>query len=147
MAISHVDLDTGRSTLKETIQLPGDMAMKFMMFVKHPQDYDMSEVPPALFGPMGEFVEESMKSGAIIDGAGLQPLAKGTRLRIAGNKIKVTDGPFAEAKEVVGGYALCVAKTHEEAIALATRFMELHRIHWPDFKGECEVRPLEEMPA
>jgi hypothetical protein len=78
--------------------------MRFMMFVKHPEDYDMSQVPPALFGPMGEFVMENMKSGKVIDGAGLKPLAKGTRVRIDGGKIKVTDGPFSEAKEVVGGY-------------------------------------------
>ncbi|HEX3865956.1 MAG TPA: YciI family protein [Gemmatimonadaceae bacterium] len=86
-----------------------------------------------------------MKNGTIVDGAGLQPLAKGTRVRIVGGKITVTDGPFSEAKEVVGGYALCEAKTHEDAVALATRFMDLHRIYWPEFGGECEVRPLEDM--
>lgn len=102
------------------------------------------DVPPALFGAVGEFVEENMKKGVIIDGAGLQPLAKATRVRLAGGKIKVTDGPFSEAKEVVGGYALCETKTHEEAVALATKFMELHRIHWPEFEGEAEVRPLED---
>jgi hypothetical protein len=119
--------------------------MRFMLFIKHPADYDVRDVPPSLFGPMGDFVGESMKSGAIIDGAGLQPLAKGTRLRLQGGKVKVTDGPFSEAKEVVGGYALCEAKSHEEAIALATKFMDLHRIYWPEFQGECEVRPLEDM--
>jgi hypothetical protein len=119
--------------------------MRFMMFIKHPGDYDLSQVPPSLFGPMGKFVAEQMKRGTILDGAGLQPLTKATRLRLAGGKVKVTDGPFSEAKEVIGGYALCDAKTHEEAIALATEFMELHRIHWPEFQGECEVRPLEEI--
>jgi hypothetical protein len=119
--------------------------MRFMMFIKHPRDYDLGQVPPSLFGPMGEFVGESMKNGTIIDGAGLQPLTKATRLRIADGKIKITDGPFSEAKEVVGGYALCETRTHDEAIALATKFMELHRIHWPDFGGECEVRPLEDV--
>ena len=119
--------------------------MRFMMFIKHPRDYAMSNVPPALFGPMGEFVEENMKKGTIIDGAGLQPLAKATRIRISGGKLKVTDGPFSEAKEVVGGYALCETKTHEDAIELASKFMDLHRIYWPDFDGEAEVRPLEDM--
>ena len=119
--------------------------MKFMMFIKHPRDYDIRDVPPALFGPMGEFVGEHMRNGTIIDGAGLEPLAKATRLRIAGGKIKVTDGPFSEAKEVVGGYALCETRTREEAIAIATKFMDLHRIYWPDFDGEAEVRPLEDM--
>jgi hypothetical protein len=120
--------------------------MRFMMFIKHPKDYDISEVPPALFGPMGEFVAENMKNGTIVDGAGLQPLRKATRVRISGGKLKVTDGPFPEAKEVVGGYALCEAKSHAEAVEVAKKFMDLHRIYWPDFDGEAELRPLEEMP-
>ena len=121
--------------------------MRFMMFIKHPEDYDVTKVPPALFAAMGEFIEENAKKGVFIDGAGLQPLAKGTRVRLAGGKITVTDGPFTEAKEVVGGYALCELGTHEEAVALATKFMELHRTHWPEFEGESEVRPLEEAPG
>jgi hypothetical protein len=104
----------------------------------------VSEVPRALFAAMGEFVDEQMKNGVIIDGAGLQPLAKATRVRLAGGMINVTDGPFIETKEVVGGYALCETKTHDEAVALATTFMDLHRIHWPEFEGEAEVRPLED---
>jgi hypothetical protein len=133
------------SASRQAFDNPGDTTMRFMMFIKHPKDYEMSQVPPALFGPMGAFVEAQMKKGTIVDGAGLQPLAKGTRLRIADGKIKVTDGPFSEAKEVVGGYALCEAETHAEAIAVATEFMELHRTYWPTFGGECEVRPLEDM--
>lgn len=80
----------------------------------------------------------------MLDGAGLQPLAKGTRVRLADGEISVTDGPFAEAKEVVGGYALCETATHEEAVALARTFMDIHRLHWPGFEGEAEVRPLED---
>ena len=117
--------------------------MRYMMFIKHTEDYRLEEVPQALFGAMGEFVGEAMKSGQIVDTAGLQPTAKGKRLRLAKGKITVTDGPFTEAKEVVGGYAIVEAKTYEEAMKLATRFMDLHRIHWPKFEGECEVRPLE----
>ena|SRR5579862_6322483 len=119
--------------------------MRYMMFIKHPGDYDIAKTPHALFGPMGEFVSGEIKKGVIIDGAGLKPLKDGTRVRLAGGKIKVTDGPFSEAKEVVGGYALCELKTHDEAVALATKFMDLHRKYWPDFGGECELRPLEDM--
>lgn len=64
--------------------------------------------------------------------------------RVGRLELKVTDGPFSEAKEVVGGYALCEANTHDEAVALATKFMDLHRIHWPELEGETEVRPLED---
>jgi hypothetical protein len=119
--------------------------MRYMMFIKHPGDYDIGEVPQALFGAMGEFVDEQIKNGMFIDGAGLKPLSKATRVRLSGGKIKVMDGPFAEAKEVVGGYSLIEAKSHADAVALATKFMELHRIHWPGFEGEAEVRPLEDM--
>jgi hypothetical protein len=118
--------------------------MRFMMLIKHPNDYEGINVPPALYDAMGQFVEEQIKKGVFIDGAGLQPLTKATRVRLGGGKITVTDGPFSEAKEVVGGYALCEFKTHAEAVALATKFMELHRIHWPGFEGESEVRPLED---
>ena len=117
--------------------------MKFMMMIKHPRDYDVSKVPPALFGAMGEFIQESAGKGIFIGGAGLQPLAKGTRVKLANGAISVTDGPFTEAKEVVGGYALCELKSREEAVAFARQFMELHRMHWPEFEGECELRPLQ----
>ena len=117
--------------------------MRYMMFIKHKENFKMEDVPQALFAAMGEFVEESIKNGSIIDTAGLQPTAKGKRIRLAGGKLTVIDGPFTETKEVVGGYALVEAKSNDEALALANRFMDLHRIHWPAFEGECEVRPLE----
>ena len=121
--------------------------MRYMMFIKHTEDYRMEEVPPSLFQAMEEFVGEAMKNGSMIDTAGLQPTKKGKRVRLNGGKITVLDGPFTETKEVVGGYALVEAKSDAEALALATRFMDLHRIHWPAFNGECEVRPLEAMPT
>ncbi len=117
--------------------------MRYMMFIKHTEGFKMEDVPQSLFAAMGDFVGESMKKGLIIDTAGLQPTAKGKRVRLAGGKLTVTDGPFTETKEVVGGYAIVEAKSYDEALALATRFMDLHRIHWPAFEGECEVRPLE----
>jgi hypothetical protein len=120
--------------------------MRYMMFIKHPGDYDMGNVPPALFEAMGAFVQGEIEKGRFIDGAGLKPLSKATRVSLANGKITVTDGPFSEAKEVIGGYSLIEAKSHEEAIDIAREFMELHRVHWPDFVGESEVRPLEDMP-
>jgi hypothetical protein len=56
----------------------------------------------------------------------------------------VTDGPFSESKEVVGGYAMAEFASKEEALTMARDFMDLHRKHWPSFEGECEVRPLED---
>jgi len=120
--------------------------MKYMMFIKHTENYRMEEVPQALFDAMGKFVEESMKSGAILDTAGLQPTSKGKRIRLTKSKISVHDGPFTESKEVVGGYAIGEFASYEDALKLATRFMDLHRIHWPKFEGECELRPFEAGP-
>jgi len=74
-------------------------------------------------------------------------LLAGRRLRLEKGKISVTDGPFVETKEVIGGYAIIDAKSREKALAIARRFMELHRDHWPAFEGELEVRPfMEEGP-
>lgn len=117
--------------------------MRFMMFIKHREDYRMEDVPKSLFQAMGEFVGESMKNGSLIDTAGLLPTAKGKKVRLSGGKLTTIDGPFTETKEVVGGYAIVEAKSYGEALALATKFMDLHRIHWPAFEGECEIRPLE----
>lgn len=117
--------------------------MRYMMFIKHTENYRMEDVPQSLFQAMGEFVGEATKNGLMVDTAGLQPTAKGHRVRLSKGKITVSDGPFAESKEVVGGYAIIEAKSREHALELAREFMEIHRVHWPAFEGECEVRPLE----
>jgi hypothetical protein len=118
--------------------------MRYMMFIKHAQDYQNADVPASLYEEMGKFIEETTKSGNFVGGAGLQPTSAGVRVRLKSGKITVTDGPFVESKEIVGGYAIIDAKSREEALALARRFMELHLKHWPAFEGECEVRPFEE---
>jgi hypothetical protein len=87
-------------------------------------------------------VTKSSKDGSLVDTGGLLPSKEGVRLRLAKGKIAVTDGPFSESKEVIGGWAILKADTKAEAIRIATEFMELHRKHWPEFEGECEVRPM-----
>jgi len=118
--------------------------MRYMMFIKHTQDYGKVQPPAGLYEDMGKFIEETTKSGNFVGGAGLQPTSAGTRVRLKDGKITVVDGPFTESKEIVGGYSIIDAKSHEEALALARRFMELHLKHWPTFEGECEMRPFEE---
>jgi hypothetical protein len=95
--------------------------MKYLMLIKHSEAHRSQPIPPALLNAMGEFVTQGFKSGVLKD----------------------TAGPFTEAKEVVGGYALVEVPSPEEAHQVAEQFMELHRVHWPAFEGECEVRPLE----
>lgn len=117
--------------------------MRYMMFIKHTENYRREDVPQSLYAAMGEFVGEATKNGVFVDGAGLQPSATGHRVRLSKGKLTVSDGPFTESKEIVGGYALIEAKSDEHAREIAREFMEVHRVHWPEFEGECEVRPLE----
>jgi hypothetical protein len=133
-----VDPDGPRSTRAQEGE-----TMRYMMFIKHTEDYRNQEVPAGLYEAMGAFVETNMKSGVLVDTAGLQPTSAGTRILLKRGKITTKDGPFTESKEVVGGYAIVEAKSREEALELAWQFMELHRVHWPQFEGECELRPLE----
>ncbi|HZN97621.1 MAG TPA: YciI family protein [Gemmatimonadales bacterium] len=117
--------------------------MKYLMMIKHSENHRNDPIPQALQDAMGEFVGESFKSGILKDTGGLRPTSEGFRIRSSGKRLKVTDGPFAEAKEVVGGYALIEVGSKEEAMKVARDFMELHRLHWPEFECECEVRPLD----
>jgi hypothetical protein len=119
--------------------------MKYLMLIKHDESYRSQPIPQGLMDAMGPFVEAKMKSGVITDTAGLKPSADGFRVRSHGGTLKVSDGPFTETKELVGGYALAEVKSRDEALELAREFMDLHRIHWPEFDGTCEVRPLEDM--
>lgn len=117
--------------------------MRYMMLIKHTEDYRGKPVSPALMAAMGEFIGEQAKLGKFIDGAGLQSTHKGKKVQLRGGKINVVDGPFTESKELVGGYAVFDVDSEEEALALATKFMELHRVHAPEFNGECEMRPFQ----
>jgi hypothetical protein len=125
--------------------MTGDSKMKYLMMIKHSESYRGEPIPQALMDAMGEFVNQGFKSGILKDTAGLRPTAEGFRVRSSRGKLSVTDGPFAEAKEVVGGYAMVDVASRDEALKVARDFMELHRVHWPAFEGECEVRPVEEM--
>jgi hypothetical protein len=119
--------------------------MKYLMLIKHAESYRSQPIPQGLLDAMGEFVAQGFKNGIVRDTAGLKPTSEGLRVRSKGGKLKVTDGPFTESKEIVGGYALVEVGSKEEALAFARQFMELHRVHWPTFDAECEVRPLEDM--
>lgn len=116
--------------------------MKFLTFIRHSESYRQATPPKALMEAMGQFIERSKKEGTLVDTGGLLPSKDGARLRISKGKLTVTDGPFAESKEVIGGWAILSAPTMADAMRVATEFMELHRIHWPEFEGESEVRPM-----
>ena len=114
--------------------------MKFMMLVKHGEN--SGPPPKELMDAIEILSEEAVKNGTMLGNGGLAPTAQSTRVRLSGGKVSVIDGPFTEAKEVIGGYAQFELKSKQEAIDGAVRFMELHRKHWPGWEGETEVRQI-----
>ena len=114
--------------------------MRFMMIVKHAEK--QGPPPKQLMDAIGKLVEEEIKAGTMLGSGGLGPTALGSRVRLAAGKVTVTDGPFIETKEVIGGYAQFELKSKEAAVESAVRFMELHKMHWPGWEGETEVRQM-----
>jgi hypothetical protein len=90
--------------------------------------------------------DESTKAGKTVSMGGLQPSARGARVRIDRGKLAVIDGPFAESKEVIGGFSIMNLASREEAVEEARKLMELHRQLWPGWDGECEVRQMYDGP-
>ena len=96
--------------------------MRFMMLMFPGPNAESGAMPdPKLMAAMMKYNEELTKAGVLLALDGLQPTAKGARVRFSGGKPRVSDGPFTEAKEVVGGYWLIQAKSREEAIQWASR--------------------------
>src|ERR1700681_787088 len=96
--------------------------MKFMMIVKASKDSEAGVMPSEeLLSAMGKYNEELMKAGVLLDLSGLQPSSKGARIKFSGGKRTVIDGPFAETKELIGGYWLIQVKSREEAMEWARR--------------------------
>ncbi|MCC6984266.1 MAG: hypothetical protein IT535_13425 [Bauldia sp.] len=116
--------------------------MKFMTLVKARENHPAGEPPMELFAGIDQLGRDAAKEGVFVLFGGLAPASQGTAVKLAKGEITVTDGPFAEAKEVIGGFAVYDTETKEEAVKWAVRFMELHKKHWPDWDGEVEVREL-----
>ena len=117
--------------------------MRFMILVKANKDSEAGVKPPEeLFAEMADYHEQLVKAGVLLDGSGLQPSAKGWRIKYSGGKRTVVDGPFTETKELIAGYTLIQAKSREEAVAWTKRFPN------PTIDGaacEIEVRQLFEL--
>jgi hypothetical protein len=114
--------------------------MKFMMLVK--QGENAGPPPKELMDAIGALTQEAVSDGSMLGSGGLAPTSQSTRVRVAGGKLAVIDGPFTEAKEVIGGFAQFELGSKQEAIDGAVRFMELHRKHWPGWEGETEIRQI-----
>ena len=90
---------------------------------------------------MGKYIEQSFKDGTLLATEGCLSSSLGARIRKSNGQFKVTDGPFTEAKEIVGGFALISAKSKDEAVAFTKKFMTIAG------DGEVEIRQICEQPA
>jgi hypothetical protein len=114
--------------------------MRFMMIVKHGEN---SGAPPKeLMDAIAVIAEEAVKAGTMVANGGLAPTAVSQRVRLSRGQLTTIDGPFTEAKEVIGGFAIFELKSKQEALEGALRFMDLHRKHWPGWEGELEIRQI-----
>jgi hypothetical protein len=103
----------------------------------------VGQPPESLFQAMDETIKEIEKTTKIIDTNGLVPTADAaTKIRVTGGKTTVLDGPFAESRELVGGYALVETDTYEQAVESARKIIDVHTEHWPTWEGEAEVRQV-----
>lgn len=116
--------------------------MRFMVIVKASKQSEAGILPTSeQFAEMGKFNEELAKAGALLAADGLQPSSKGVRISFAGSKPSITDGPFAETKELIAGFWLLQFKSKEEAI----EWMLRSPFGRPPFnEGEIEIRQVYE---
>jgi len=113
--------------------------MRFLSMIRI--DETSGRVPSEqLMTDMGKLIDEMTRERTLIHTAGLRPTAEGARVRLRNGQVSTVDGPFAETKEVIGGFAIFEAASMKEAIELTKRFL---RVHGDEWDIECEVRQLD----
>jgi hypothetical protein len=119
-----------------------------MMLVKADEDYEAGAPPnPELMAALAKLADDATARGVMVAAGGLLPSSQGVRIRVARGKTSVIDGPFAETRELVGGFAIFDLKSKEEAIQSGRQFMQMHSdILGPLYVGELEIRPMFEAP-
>jgi hypothetical protein len=137
-------LQSGRTPGSQPNLQKDDTTMRFMMMVKAGKDYEEGKPPsPALMEAVGKHAETMKQAGVLLETGGLLPSRMGARIRVGKGKMMVTDGPFAETKEVIGGFAILEASSKEEAIELARQFMQIHvDVMGPGYESELEIRQM-----
>jgi hypothetical protein len=113
--------------------------MRYLFVVKSGKG---AEPTPALMEAMHKMARREIEAGRMLDDGGLVPLAMGCQVSIEKGELKVIDGPFIEAKEMIGGYAIFDLPGPAEALASAREFMQLHKDFMPGWEGTCEVRAI-----
>src|SRR5262245_57996617 len=118
--------------------------MKFMLISYATKEWEAGLPPdPRLLAAIPRLYQNMPKASAMIGTGGLAPSSMGAKVRVSGGKVIVTDGPFTETKELVGGYAIVEANSKEDAIAIAKRFWQLHvDVLGPSYEGGGEIRQM-----
>jgi hypothetical protein len=118
--------------------------MRFMMMAKADKSYEAGAPPdPRLMQAMAKWSEEQAKAGVLLLSEGLFPSSRGARLEVSGGRLSITDGPFAEARELIGGFAIVRVPSKAEAIEIGKQFLKLHQdILGPAWEGQCEIRQV-----
>jgi hypothetical protein len=125
------------------------MTMKYLMIMKAGETHDFGQGQQvALMAAISELSTKMTKAGILIDQGGLLPSVAGTRITANGGGLSIADGPFAETKEVIGGYAILKADSKAEAVELGRQFMQLHTdILGRSYEGQLEIRQMFDAPA
>jgi hypothetical protein len=133
----HLDIDPPPACEGNQPETPN---MRFLSMIRINEN---SGLKPSeqLMTDMGKLIDEMTKAGTLLETAGLRPTEEGVRVRLAHGKLTLTDGPFTETKEVIGGYAMLRADSMDEAVECTKRFL---RVHGDEWDVECEVRQLDE---
>jgi hypothetical protein len=123
--------------------------MRYLMMVKADDDYEAGRPPdPRVMAAVGKHAQAMAAKGILLEQGGLYPSAHGAMVEVANGVVTVIDGPFAETKELVGGYAILKAESREHAIALGREFMQLHAdVLGPSYTGRLEIRRLADGPV
>lgn len=125
----------------------GNTTMKFMLMTKLSNE-NAPPPPMELMAAIGRFTAEIAQTGVLVSTGGLMPTSKGAKARLSGGKITFTDGPFAEAKECIGGYAIVNVNSKDEAIELSRRFLQVHAdVMGPGYELDSEIRQMYEPAA
>jgi hypothetical protein len=114
--------------------------MRFMMIVR--SETTDAKPTPELMEAMHALALQEVKAGRMIADGGLFPPAQGAKLKLGNGKVEVVDGPFAETKEVIGGFAIFELPDLDAAIASARQFLDMHVRYLPGWEGTMEVRPI-----
>jgi hypothetical protein len=118
--------------------------MRYLVMVKHSENG--TPPPQVLLDALAINRQEARQAGALVEVGGLYPSALGSRIRLTRGALTVTDGPFIETRELVGGYSVYEVKSKQDAIEWTCRFMRLIAEHWPTGECEAELRQIFDAP-